>query len=136
MALPWGLDRSAARFLHWARTLRREIAVVYLAARDPRVPWHAKLVAAAVAAYALSPIDLIPDFIPIIGHLDDVIIIPLGLWLAIRLIPPAVLAEIRARVGAEQASLPQNRATAAVIIALWLAGILAAALIAIRWLHG
>jgi len=136
MALPWGLDRSAARFLHWARTLRREIAVVYLAARDPRVPWHAKLVAAAVAAYALSPIDLIPDFIPIIGHLDDVIIIPLGLWLAIRLIPPAVLAEIRARVGAEQASLPQNRAAAAVIIALWLAGILAAALIAIRWLHG
>jgi len=75
--------------------------VVYLAARDPRVPWYAKLVAAAVAAYALSPIDLIPDFIPVVGHLDDVIIVPLGLWLAIRLIPPAVLAELRDRAATQ-----------------------------------
>ena len=132
MALPWGLDRSMARILHWARNLRSEIAVVYVAARDPRVPWYAKLVAAAVAAYALSPIDLIPDFIPIAGHLDDAIIVPLGLWLAIRLIPPAVLADIRSRVATGEASLPKSRAAATVVIALWLGGLAAATLAALR----
>ena len=121
-----------AGLLHWAKTLRREVMVVYLAARDPRVPWYAKLFAAAVAAYALSPIDLIPDFIPIVGHLDDAIIVPLGLWLAIRLVPPAVLADIRSRVGAVEASLPKSRAAATVVIALWLGGLLAATLVAMR----
>ena len=108
--------------------------VVYLAARDPRVPWYAKLVAAAVAAYALSPIDLIPDFIPVVGHLDDVIIVPLGLWLAIRLIPPAVLTELRDRAATGPA--PKSRAAAIVIVTVWIGGTLAAALLAIRTLHG
>jgi uncharacterized membrane protein YkvA (DUF1232 family) len=90
-----------------------------LAARDPRVPWYAKAVALAVAAYALSPIDLIPDFIPVIGHLDDVIIVPLGIGLAVRLIPAEVLAEHRAAASAA-GSQPPSRAAAAVIIAIWI----------------
>src|SRR5688572_30755127 len=79
----------------WARALTRDVHAVYLAARDPRVPWHEKAVALFVAAYALSPIDLIPDAIPIIGYVDDLIIVPLGIWLAVKLIPPAIMAEHR-----------------------------------------
>src|SRR5512145_2166648 len=79
--------RGFERLRQWARTVRREVLMLYLAARDPRVPWYAKVVAACVAAYALSPIDLIPDFIPVLGYLDDVIIVPLGIVLAMRLIP-------------------------------------------------
>ena len=70
------------------RSIRREVHAVYLAARDPRTPWYAKALAGAVAAYALSPIDLIPDFIPVLGYLDDVIIVPLGILAVLRLIPP------------------------------------------------
>ena len=80
----------------WAKTLKRDAHALYLAARDPRVPWYAKGLAIAVAAYALSPIDLIPDFIPIIGYLDDLIIVPLGIALVVRMIPPDVMAEHRA----------------------------------------
>ena len=68
------------RMRQWARTLRRDVLALSLAARDPRVPWYAKAVAACVAVYALSPIDLIPDFIPILGYLDDLVIVPLGIW--------------------------------------------------------
>src|SRR6478672_4265846 len=87
----------------WARALRRDVHALYLAARDPRVPWYAKALAIAVAAYATSPIDLIPDFIPVLGYLDDLIIVPLGLALAIRLVPPHVLEECRARAREELA---------------------------------
>ena len=80
------------------RVLLGDIHVLYLASRDPRVPWYAKAVAGLTVAYALSPIDLIPDFIPVLGHLDDLVLVPLGLALAIRLIPPGLLAEHRARV--------------------------------------
>src|SRR5690349_22191789 len=83
------------RLRGWARGLKRDVVALYLAARDPRVPWYAKAVAAAVAAYALSPIDLIPDFIPIVGYLDDIVLVPLGIALAIRLIPSAILEEHR-----------------------------------------
>ncbi len=93
---------------------------LYFAAGDPRVPWYAKIVAACVAAYALSPIDLIPDFIPVLGYLDDLILVPLGIALAIRLIPPALLAEHRARA-TEEAKRPVSRLGAAVIIIIWLA---------------
>src|SRR2546423_2275266 len=79
-----------------ARRLKTETYALYLAYRDPRVPWYARLVAAGVVAYALSPIDLIPDFIPILGYLDDLILVPLGFALALRLIPAPVLAECRA----------------------------------------
>lgn len=87
------LSRTAA--------LKREARAVYLACKDPRVPWLPKAVAALVAAYALSPIDLIPDFIPIIGHLDDLVLVPLGLALAVRLIPAEIIEEHRARARRE-----------------------------------
>ena len=81
-----------------ARGLETEVRALWLASRDPRVPWLAKAVAGLTVAYALSPIDLIPDFIPVLGHLDDLVLVPLGLALAIRLVPPEILAEHRARV--------------------------------------
>ena len=79
----------------WAKALKRDVVALWIAARDPRVPWYAKVLAGAVAAYALSPIDLIPDFIPVLGYLDDVLIVPAGIWLVVRLIPPPLMAEFR-----------------------------------------
>ncbi|MGY3534106.1 uncharacterized membrane protein YkvA (DUF1232 family) [Bradyrhizobium sp. USDA 4452] len=84
----------------WARNLKRDSVALYLAARDPRVPWYAKALAVAIAAYALSPIDLIPDFIPVIGYLDDLMLLPLGIWLAISLVPDEVMTECRANANA------------------------------------
>ncbi len=101
-----------------ARAIKRDVHALYLSARDPRTPWHAKAVAAAVAAYALSPIDLIPDFIPILGYLDDIVIVPLGILLAIRLIPEEIMAEHRA-TAALAAQRPVSRVAAAAIIGLW-----------------
>ncbi len=107
----------------WAKTLKRDIIALWLAARDPRVPLTAKLVAGAVAAYALSPIDLIPDFIPVLGYLDDLILVPLGILLAIRLVPHALMSEFR--LAAEQRSTrPASRAGLAFILAIWLACII------------
>jgi uncharacterized membrane protein YkvA (DUF1232 family) len=80
----------------WAAALRRDVAALILAVRDPRTPPAARIVAALVVAYALSPIDLIPDFVPVLGYLDDLIIVPLGLALVLRLIPAALMAEYRA----------------------------------------
>jgi uncharacterized membrane protein YkvA (DUF1232 family) len=119
-----GTGRGLSRLARWkdrARRLKREVYALYLAYRDPRVPWYARVVAGAVVAYAFSPLDLIPDFIPILGYLDDLILVPLGIALAIRLIPPQVLAESRAAAAlalAEQK--PVNRLAAACIIATWL----------------
>lgn len=103
-----------------AHALRIDTHAVWLAARDPRVPWYAKLLGLIVTGYALSPIDLIPDFIPILGLLDDLILIPAGIWLMIRLIPDGVYAECR--VAAEAAShRPVSKTGAFFIIVLWLA---------------
>lgn len=85
------------RLRTWARTIKRDVLTVWLAARDPRTPWQAKLLAGMVAAYALSPIDLIPDFIPILGYLDDVVLVPVGIWLAMKLIPSDLVTELRSR---------------------------------------
>src|SRR3979409_978890 len=85
----------ASKLKDWARAIKRDVHAIYLAARDPRVPWYAKALALCVAGYALSPIDLIPDFIPVIGYLDDLVIVPLGMWATISLIPADVLAEYR-----------------------------------------
>ena len=115
-------DRLARR----VRALKRDVTAVWIAARDPRTPLAAKLVAGLVAAYALSPIDLIPDAIPVLGLLDDLLIVPLGLALAVRLIPRDLMAECRARADA-LARRPTSRAAAALIVLLWLA---AAALLA------
>jgi uncharacterized membrane protein YkvA (DUF1232 family) len=106
-----------------ARAPERETYALYLAVRDPRTPWYAKAVAAAVVAYALSPFDLIPDFVPVLGYLDDLVLVPLGLALALRLVPAPVLAECRRRAQAA-AGRPVSRAGAAVLIAVWLAAAL------------
>jgi uncharacterized membrane protein YkvA (DUF1232 family) len=118
-----------ARLKQAVRALERDVHALYLAARDPRVPWYAKAVALAVAAYALSPIDLIPDFIPILGHLDDLVLLPLGIMLAVKLIPPEILAEHRAAAAA--GAKPASRVGAAVILALWMAA--AAFLVSAFW---
>jgi uncharacterized membrane protein YkvA (DUF1232 family) len=110
------------RLKQWARALKREVHAVYLAARDPRVPWYATVVAIAVAAYATSPIDLIPDFIPVLGYLDDLIIVPLGLALAIWLIPPGVMVEQRERAAAAEGR-PVSLGGAAAIVMIWIAAI-------------
>src|SRR5438132_2042467 len=93
----------------WARAIRRDVVAVWIAARDPRVPWYAKLIAGAVAAYALSPIDLIPDFIPVLGYLDDLIIVPAGILLTVRLIPSGLMEEFRAEAARREAR-PISRA--------------------------
>ena len=101
----------------WARALKRDVLVVYLAARDPRTPWALRLLALAVAAYALSPIDLVPDFIPVLGYLDDLLIVPLGLALVLRLLPPPVLLAARERA-ARMLARPRSWLAAALIIML------------------
>lgn len=110
----------------WAKGLKRDVVALWIAARSPRTPIAAKLVAGAVAAYALSPIDLIPDFIPLLGYLDDLVIVPLGITLAVRLIPPVLMAEFRTEALA--LARPVNRLVAAAIVVLWLAGFVIVAL--------
>jgi uncharacterized membrane protein YkvA (DUF1232 family) len=117
------------RAKQWASALKRDVVAVWIAARDPRVPWYAKALGMAVAAYALSPIDLIPDFIPVLGYLDDLIIVPLGLLLVIRLIPPALMAEFREEA-AGIAQRPRNTAGAVAIVLIWIA----AAALLVWWL--
>ena len=109
-----------ARLRAWAAALERDVVALWLAGRDPRVPRSAKVVAALVAAYALSPLDLIPDFIPVLGYLDDLILVPLGILLAVRLIPPDLMAELRAEA-ARRTVRPVSRAGAVAIIAIWIA---------------
>ena len=116
----------------WARNLKRDSVALYFASRDPRVPWYAKALAIAIAAYALSPIDLIPDFIPIIGYLDDLILLPFGIWLAISLIPDDVMAECRANASAVL-QRPTSRAGMIAIIVLWIVGALALAWAAFKY---
>ncbi len=111
----------------WARQLKGQTLTVYFAARDPRTPLMVRLLALALAAYALSPIDLIPDFVPVLGYVDDLLIVPIGLALVIRLIPDEVAASARQRA-AEAAARPVSYGAAIFIAALWLltAAILAA----------
>jgi uncharacterized membrane protein YkvA (DUF1232 family) len=114
------------RAKQWAGVVKRDTHAIYLAARDPRVPWYAKAVAFCVAGYALSPIDLIPDFIPIVGYLDDIIIVPLGIVLVVKLIPPEIMAEHRSLAAAAR-DRPVSRATAIVIGIIWAVSALIAA---------
>ena len=104
----------------WAAGLKRDVTALYLARRDPRVPWYAKLLAGLVVAYALSPIDLIPDFIPVLGLLDDVVIVPFGLWLVFRLLPEGLIEEYRPEA-ARISEAPRSRGGAIAIVAIWLA---------------
>lgn len=122
----------------WAGRLKSETYALYLAYRDPRVPWYAKLFAALVVGYAFSPIDLIPDSIPVLGYLDDLILVPLGVALAVRMIPEDVLSESRqkAREMVERGERPVSRAAAAVIVVLWLALAVLGALVVVRMVRG
>ena len=108
------------RLRRWAVGLREQVLTVWFCARHPRTPPGARLLAAAVAAYALSPIDLIPDFIPVLGYLDDLILVPLGVCLTLRLVPQDVLAEARAQAQAA-AARPRSYAGALAIVLVWLA---------------
>lgn len=108
----------------WARELKRQTLVVYFVARDPRTPWPLRLLALGIAAYALSPIDLIPDFIPLLGYLDDLVIVPLGLLLVLRRVPAEVLDDARQRAAAA-ATRPVSRAMAAIIVFVWIASLTA-----------
>lgn len=104
----------------WAKTLKRDVLALWLAARDKRTPWYAKIVAALVAAYALSPVDLIPDFIPVIGYLDDLILIPIGILVCVKLIAPELMREFRqkaAKIGVR----PVSKVAAVLIVLLWIA---------------
>ena len=108
------------RWKQRARHLKREVYALYLACKDPRVPWHARILAICVVGYAFSPLDLIPDFIPILGHIDDLILIPLGVAAVIKLIPPPVLQECRDKA---QAALDQRKPTnwvaGSIIVLIW-----------------
>lgn len=110
-------DIAAAK--EWARSIKRDVFALWIAARDSRTPMSAKLVAGAVAAYALSPIDLIPDFIPVIGYLDDLLIVPLGILLAVRLVPQALMREFRETASLQEGK-PVSRAGLAAVILIWI----------------
>ena len=111
----------AAKWKQWAEKLTRETFTLYLACRDPRTPWYAKALAACVVAYAFSPIDLIPDPIPIIGHLDDLVLVPLGVALVCRLVPREVMADCRERARTfMDCKRPKYRVAAVVVVLIWL----------------
>jgi uncharacterized membrane protein YkvA (DUF1232 family) len=120
------------RLKDWARSVRRDAHAVYLAARDPRTPWYAKALAICVAGYALSPIDLIPDFIPVIGYLDDAVLVPLGILAVVKLIPPEVMAESR-DAATRAAARPVSRTAACVVALIWAASIALTGWFAYRW---
>jgi len=106
---------------HRARQLKVETYAIYLAYKDPRTPWYARLFAACVVGYAFSPIDLIPDPVPVLGYLDDLVLVPMGVALALKMIPQTVLAECREKAQAAMSQgKPTNWTAAGVIIAIWL----------------
>ena len=108
------------RLESWARKLKVEVYALYLAYKDPRVSWYARIFAAVVVGYAFSPIDLIPDVVPVLGYLDDLILIPLGVALAIKMIPPHVLAECREKAR-DAKDRPVNKVAAVVVVIVWIA---------------
>ena len=129
--------RFVERWRNRTRQLKVETYTLYLAYRDPRVPWYAKAFAACVVAYAFSPIDLIPDFIPVLGYLDDLVLIPLGIALALKVIPAQVLSESRERARERLAEgKPANWAAGGVILALWLLGLALVVVVVVRAIRG
>ena len=119
----------------WARSIKLEAHALYIAARHPRTPWYAKALALAIAAYALSPIDLIPDFIPILGFVDELVLLPLAIAGVLKLVPADVMAESRAAATAA-AELPVNHTAAAAIVLIWVASIATTGWLTYRWYYG
>ena len=107
------------RLESWARRLKVEVYALYLAYRDPRVSWYARIFAAVVVGYAFSPIDLIPDVVPVLGYLDDLVLVPLGVAVAIKMIPPQVLSECREKAR-EIEDRPVNRVAVVVVVIVWI----------------
>lgn len=128
------MSKTIDQWKHRVRQLKQETYALFLAYRDPRVPWYARIFAACVVAYAFSPIDLIPDFVPVLGYLDDLILVPLGIAIAIRLIPSDVLAECRqlAKTRISEGK-PINRVAAVVIVCIWLSLAIGSAWLAARY---
>ena len=122
------LEKLKAR----GKSLKGEVYAIYLAARDPRTPWHAKAMIACVVAYALSPIDLIPDFIPVLGYLDDLLLLPIGIYWALKLIPAEVLIDARRRAAETTGTLPKRWSAALVIIILWLVALVVVGILIAR----
>ena len=129
---------GSQRFETWkqkAKRLKTEVYALYLACKDPRVPWYARALAVVVVGYALSPIDLIPDPIPVLGYLDDLILLPLGILLVIKMIPQEVLADCRQQaLKMQNKSKPKNRIAGAIIIIIWIGTVLLIAFYLNRWL--
>ena len=119
-----------ARLKRWAGALRRDVLALYIAARDPRTPWLARAIALLVTAYALSPIDLIPDFIPVVGLLDDLLIVPAGIWLVLRLLPAGLVETYREQALA-MTTKPRSMWGAVLVIAAWAVVLIALA----AWFH-
>jgi uncharacterized membrane protein YkvA (DUF1232 family) len=117
-----------------AHQLKTEVYALYLAYKDPRTPWYGRLIAALVVAYAFSPIDLIPDPIPVLGYLDDLLLIPLGVYIALRMIPAQVMADSRQQASEVMAQgKPVNKVAAAVIILIWVGLLVLAGLLLYKW---
>lgn len=115
---------SSDKLRCWAKRIKRDAVTLWFAGKHPLTPWYAKALGFLVVAYALSPIDLIPDFIPVLGYVDDVLLLPALIWLAVRLLPPQVLDDCRARADAwlqRQGAKPASRVGAVLIVALWIA---------------
>jgi len=116
------LGAAAIRLKQWSRMIKRDLHAIYLAARDQRTPWHVKVLAVCVAGYALSPIDLIPDFVPVLGYLDDIAIVPLGILAVVKLMPTEVMAQHR-NAAALATTPPVSRTAAFVIVVIWAASV-------------
>ncbi len=119
-----------------ARQLKAETFALYLAARHPDTPWFARALAAAVAAYALNPVDLIPDFVPVLGYLDDLILVPAGIALAVRLIPAEVLADCRRKAAELDRGGPESRLAGTIVVVIWIATAGLVAVMFVRVLRG
>lgn len=118
-----------------AQALKRETYALYLACRDPRTPWYGRALAACIVGYAFSPIDLIPDFVPVLGYLDDLILIPLGTALLLKIIPPEVMAECRVKAAAVMTSgKPTNWIAAGIIVGVWVLLAVAGVWVVVQWL--
>jgi uncharacterized membrane protein YkvA (DUF1232 family) len=136
----WGLVGTSSQMKkwistakNWGRSIKRDVVALWIAARDPRTPVAAKIVAGVIAAYALSPVDLIPDFIPVLGYLDDVVIVPLGILLSVRLIPTPLMREFRI-LASQREGRPISLTGLAVIVTIWLVAAIGAAWLGWRYL--
>lgn len=129
------VKRWLQKWKQYARQLHTDVYALYLAYQDPRVPWYARALTVCVAAYAFSPIDLIPDFIPVVGYLDDLIILPLGAALALRMIPVDVMTDCRSKAAAALAQgRPVSRVAAAVVVVIWLALVTLTVALVVCWI--